>query len=101
MAVFDTAFHWTLPAVASRYALPWELSEDLKLRRYGFHGISYQYVSDRLRPCLKRTQEGVRLILCHLGSGASVCALRDGRSVDTSMPDAAGGAGDGNAIREP
>ena len=73
VAVFDTAFHQTLPPVASTYAIP----PDLGIRRYGFHGISYAYIASRLRR--------PRMIVCHLGNGASVCAMRDGRSVDTSM----------------
>jgi len=77
VAVFDTAFHQTLPPVASTYAIPAELG----IRRYGFHGISYSYVSKRLRAL----DAGSRVIVAHLGNGASVCALRDGRSVDTSM----------------
>ncbi len=85
VAVFDTAFHRTLPEIAWRYALPVDLSDRLGLRRYGFHGISHQYVSGRLLQCLGRGPEGTRLIVCHLGSGASVCAVRDGKSIDTSM----------------
>ncbi len=85
VAVFDTAFHRTLPEVAWRYGLPSELSDRLGLRRYGFHGISHRYVSGRLLECLGREAHGTRLITCHLGSGASVCAVRDGESVDTSM----------------
>jgi acetate kinase len=77
VAVFDTAFHRTLPVVASTYAVP----ADLGVRRYGFHGVSYSYVSKRLRDL----GAGSRLIICHLGNGASVCAVRDGISVDTSM----------------
>lgn len=73
VAVFDTAFHQTLPPVASTYAIP----HSLGLRRYGFHGISHGYIASRLRR--------PRLISCHLGNGASVCAIRDGKSVDTSM----------------
>ena len=73
VTVFDTAFHQTMPAVASTYAIP----SDLGIRRYGFHGISYSYVSSRV--------DAKRHIICHLGNGASICALRDGRSVDTSM----------------
>ena len=84
-ALFDTAFHRTLPEVAYRYALPHDLSERLGLRRYGFHGLSHRFVSERLLQCLRREASGTRLITCHLGSGASVCALRDGQSVDTSM----------------
>jgi len=82
VAVFDTAFHHRLPEVAARYALPSDLSERLQLRRYGFHGISYRYVSERL--ALIR-QQASRMVICHLGNGASVCALRDGLSIDTSM----------------
>ncbi len=85
VAVFDTAFHKTLPPVAYTYALPRELSGKLGLRRYGFHGLSHQYVSGRLLECLEREAEGTRLVTCHLGSGASVCALLNGQSVDTSM----------------
>src|SRR5689334_9740723 len=73
VAVFDTAFHQTMPAVASTYAVPPELG----VRRYGFHGISYAYIASRIKV--------ERLIACHLGNGASVCAMRDGKSVDTSM----------------
>lgn len=85
VAVFDTAFHRTLPEAAWRYALPRDLSDKLHLRRYGFHGISHVYVSGRLLQCLGRAAPGTRLVTCHLGSGASVCAVRDGLSVDTSM----------------
>lgn len=73
VAVFDTAFHQTLPPVAAHYAVPPELA----VRRYGFHGISYSYVASRV--------PAKRHVVCHLGSGASVCALLGGRSVDTSM----------------
>jgi acetate kinase len=85
VAVFDTAFHRTLPEVAALYALPCEPSQRLGLRRYGFHGLSHQFVSERLLQCLRRDAAGTKLITCHLGSGASLCALRDGQSVDTSM----------------
>ena len=85
VAVFDTSFHQTLPEVAYTYALPRDLTEELDLRRYGFHGLSHQYVSGRLLKCLGREAAATRLVTCHLGSGASACALRDGRSVDTSM----------------
>jgi len=77
VAVFDTAFHRTLPNVVSTYAIP----QDLGIRRYGFHGISYAYVSKRL----SALNAGDKLIVAHLGNGASVCAIRGGRSVDTSM----------------
>jgi len=84
-AVFDTAFHATMPDVAARYAIPAEQSERHALRRYGFHGISHRYVSQKLLRCLGADVHGTRLVTCHLGNGASVCAVRDGRSVDTSM----------------
>ena len=85
VAVFDTAFHRTLPEVAWRYALPAEVGGDGELRRFGFHGIAHRYVVGRLLECLGRDAAGTRLISCHLGGGASLCAARDGRSVDTSM----------------
>ena len=85
IAVFDTAFHQTLPEVARTYALPVELCARYGLRRYGFHGISHAYVSERLIERLGRGAKGTRIITCHLGSGASVCAIRDGKSIDTSM----------------
>ena len=85
VAAFDTAFHCTLPEVSWRYGLPREMADTLNLRRYGFHGLSYQYVSGRLLECLGRDAVGTRLIVCHLGSGASVCAIKDGQSIDTSM----------------
>ena len=85
IAVFDTAFHQTLPEVARTYALPVELCARYGLRRYGFHGISHAYVSEQLIERLGRGVKGTKIITCHLGSGASVCAVRDGQSIDTSM----------------
>lgn len=88
VAVFDTAFHHNLPEVAARYALPIDLAERLQLRRYGFHGISYRFVSERLSVLLENRpgqRPPTRIVICHLGSGASVCAIRSGKSVDTSM----------------
>ncbi|MEY9926723.1 acetate kinase [Catenulispora sp. GP43] len=85
VAVFDTAFHQTLPAPAHTYAVPKEWSEDLGVRRYGFHGTSHQYVSRRAAELLGRRPEEVNMIVLHLGNGASVCAVREGKSVDTSM----------------
>jgi acetate kinase len=85
VAVFDTGFHRTIPDVAVRYAIPIELADKHHLRRYGFHGISHQYVSELLLRSMNRPATGSRLITCHLGNGASVCAIRDGQSVDTSM----------------
>jgi len=85
VAVFDTAFHQTLPPVAYNYALPVGLSARYKLRRYGFHGISHAYVSEQLIKHLGRGAQDTRVITCHLENGASVCAVRDGQSIDTSM----------------
>ncbi len=82
---FDTAFHSTIPPHAFLYALPWEYYRDHKIRRYGFHGISHQYVSRQAARHLGRPLEGLRLISCHLGNGCSVTAIKDGRSLDTSM----------------
>lgn len=83
VACFDTAFHHTMPAVATRFALPSEFTA-AGVRRYGFHGLSYDYISRQLRS-LAPTVAGGKVIACHLGSGASLCALRDGRSVETTM----------------
>ena len=85
VAVFDTAFHRTLPPIASTYALPRDLQSPHTIRRYGFHGISHRYVSGKLLECLGREAEGTRMISLHAGNGASVCAIRDGQSVDISM----------------
>ncbi|OJX67267.1 MAG: acetate kinase, partial [Micrococcales bacterium 73-13] len=85
VAVFDTAFHRTLPPAATAYALPPELVRQHRIRRYGFHGISYQYVSARAAERLGRPLSELRLIVFHLGNGASACAIAGGRSVDTSM----------------
>ena len=84
-AVFDTGFHETIPDVAALYALPLEMAQQQHLRRYGFHGISHQYVSERLAELMNRPAAGMRLITCHLGNGASLCAIMDGRSIDTTM----------------
>lgn len=80
---FDTAFHRTMPALAARFALPRELTE-AGIRRYGFHGLSYEHVARRLRALAPGVARG-RVIAAHLGNGASLCAMRDGRSVDTTM----------------
>ena len=89
VALFDTAFHHNISPVAARYALPVEITHRLGLRRYGFHGISYKNVSERLQRILNRGAEKrvetSRTVICHLGNGASVCALLNGTSIDTSM----------------
>jgi acetate kinase len=85
VAVFDTAFHHTLPAHAYLYGLPYELYEKHAVRRYGFHGSSHQYVSLQAAQFLKRRPNELRLVSCHLGNGSSLCAVDHGRSVDTTM----------------
>jgi len=85
VAVFDTAFHQSIPAVASTYAIPQTLSASNHIRRYGFHGIAHQQVSERLQTILGHSPLPSRLITCHLGNGASVCAVLNGQSIDTSM----------------
>lgn len=85
VAVFDTAFHETLPSHAYLYGLPYELYEAKGIRRYGFHGSSHSYVTLAAAQHLQRRPRELKLISCHLGSGASICAIDHGRSVDTSM----------------
>ena len=85
VAVFDTAFHQTMPPVAYTYALPYEYYEKDKVRRYGFHGTSHKYVSQRAADMLGKPIESLKLISCHLGNGSSVTAIDGGKSVDTSM----------------
>ncbi len=85
VACFDTAFHATIPAAASTFALPGEWRSRWTLRRYGFHGLSHAYVSRRAAELAGRQLPGLRIVTCHLGAGASLAAVRSGRSVDTTM----------------
>jgi acetate kinase len=85
IAIFDTAYHATLPAHAREYAFPRELSQRLGIRRYGFHGISHAHIMKAVATHLGTTPEKLRIVSCHLGNGASVAAIERGRSVDTSM----------------
>ena len=85
VAVFDTAFHQTMPPVAYTYALPYEYYENDKVRRYGFHGTSHKYVAQRAAAMLGKDASELKLISCHLGNGSSVTAIDGGKSVDTSM----------------
>jgi acetate kinase len=86
VAVFDTAFHHTMPREAYLYGLPYSLYQRFGMRRFGFHGTSHRFVSGRLAALLKREGDpGLRLITCHLGNGASACAVLGGKSIDTSM----------------
>ena len=85
VGVFDTAFHQTMPEKAYMYGLPYEYYENYKVRRYGFHGTSHSFVSKRTAELLNRPYEETKTIVCHLGNGASICAVENGKSVDTSM----------------
>jgi acetate kinase len=85
VAVFDTAFHAAIPPHAHLYAIPWELSHKWKIRRYGFHGISHDFVSSRYAEIARRPRKDLRLITAHLGNGCSMCAVRDGHAIDTTM----------------
>lgn len=85
VAVFDTAFHHTLPERAYLYAIPYQFYRRYKIRRYGFHGTSHRYVAWRYRQITGRTREDTRIITLHLGNGCSACAIAGGESVDTSM----------------
>lgn len=85
VAVFDTAFHQTMPQVAYMYAVPYEYYEKYKVRRYGFHGTSHSYVSKHVCKVDGTDINNSKIIVCHLGNGASCCAVENGKSVDTSM----------------
>ncbi|MDD4046049.1 MAG: acetate kinase [Tissierellia bacterium] len=85
VGVFDTAFHQTMPPVSYIYPLPYELYEEMKIRRYGFHGTSHKYVSERVADLTGKSLEGTKMVTCHLGNGASLTAIKDGCSFDTSM----------------
>ena len=85
VGVFDTAFHQSMPDYAYMYAVPYELYQKYGVRRYGFHGTSHRYVSKRVCEFLGVNPEGQRIITCHIGNGGSITAIKDGKSVDTSM----------------
>ena len=85
VGVFDTAFHQTMPDYAYMYAVPYELYTKYGVRRYGFHGTSHRYVSKRVCEFLNIPVEGTKIITCHVGNGGSITAIKDGKSVDTSM----------------
>ena len=85
VGVFDTAFHQTLPKMAYLYALPYEYYEKYGVRKYGFHGTSHRFVSKRVAELVNKPVENLKIITCHLGQGASLCAVNGGKSVDTSM----------------
>jgi acetate kinase len=85
IAVFDTAFHQTMPEKSFLYSLPYEYYKNYGIRKYGFHGTSHKYVSQRAAEMLGRPLDQIRLISCHLGNGASIAAIEGGKSIDTSM----------------
>lgn len=85
VVVFDTAFHQTMPEKAYMYGIPYEYYEKYKVRRYGFHGTSHDFVSNRVAEIMGRKREDLKIIVCHLGNGASVSAVKNGKCVDTSM----------------
>lgn len=85
VGVFDTAFHQTMPKEAYLYGVPYEYYENYAVRKYGFHGTSHSYVSKRAAAILNQPYEELKTIVCHLGNGASICAVKNGKSVDTSM----------------
>lgn len=85
VAVFDTAFHSRMPEKAFLYAIPYQAYTDWKIRRYGFHGTSHRYVSGECARLMGKDLKDLKIITCHLGNGSSICAVKDGHSVDTSM----------------
>ncbi len=85
VAVFDTAFHQTMPATAYIYQIPYKYYEDYKIRKYGFHGTSHRYVSNRVAEIENKDIKDLKIINCHLGQGASICAIDKGKSLDTTM----------------
>ena len=85
VGVFDTAFHQTMPKENYLYPIPYEYYEKYGIRKYGFHGTSHQYVSKRCAEIMEKPIEELKIVTCHLGQGASICAINGGKSVDTSM----------------
>jgi acetate kinase len=85
VAVFDTAFHQSIPDYAYMYPIPLEYYRRYRVRKYGFHGISHQYVAERAAGLLKKPLRRLKLITCHLGNGCSITAVKNGKSIDTSM----------------
>ncbi len=85
VAVFDTAFHQTMPEVAYIYPIEYSLYENYKIRKYGFHGTSHKYVSQKLSEIMNQSIKDLKIVSCHLGNGASISAVKNGRSIDTSM----------------
>ena len=85
VTVFDTAFHQTMPKTSYLYPIPYEYYEKYRVRKYGAHGTSHDYVSRRVAEIMNKKREDLKIVTCHLGQGASICAIKDGKSIDTSM----------------
>ncbi len=85
VAVFDTSFHQTMPAESYLYGIPYELYEKYRIRRYGFHGTSHKFVAEKAAKMIGKDWKALKIITCHLGSGASIAAIQNGKSIDTSM----------------
>ncbi len=85
VAVFDTAFHQTMPKKAYIYGLPYDTYEELRIRRYGFHGTSHSYIANRVAKIMDKDIKDLKIVTCHLGNGSSICAVDGGKSIDTSM----------------
>ena len=85
VGVFDTAFHQTMPEKAYMYAIPYEYYEKYGIRKYGFHGTSHRFVAKRVAEVMGKSKEGLKIVACHLGQGASLCAVKDDKSIDTTM----------------
>lgn len=85
VTVFDTAFHQTMPKTSYLYPIPYEYYEKYRVRKYGAHGTSHDYVSRRAAEIMNKKREDLKIVTCHLGQGASICAIKDGKSIDTSM----------------
>lgn len=85
VAVFDTAFHQTMPETSFLYSIPFRYYKEHGIRKYGFHGTSHNYISKETATFMKQDVKDLRIISCHIGNGASICAIKDGKSLDTSM----------------
>ena len=85
VGVFDTAFHQTMPEKAYMYAIPYEYYEKYGIRKYGFHGTSHRFVAKRVAEVMGKSKEGLKIVACHLGQGGSLCAVKDDKSIDTTM----------------
>ena len=85
VAVFDTAFHQTMPEKAFMYAIPYKYYEKFGVRKYGFHGTSHRYVTDKMADLMGRKKEELKLITCHIGNGSSITAVKNGKVIDTTM----------------